>query len=390
MGLLRRRWRELLLAVVASFFALEIGLRVVHLASYSGTLEDLYRDPSLPAAGSEVTLGAMLRPSPNPSIVYELKPGLDVRFQGSRVTTNAHGWREGEIAPRKNGRRILGLGDSVMFGWGVEEQERYMDVLERRLDEERPQQGWETVVTAVPGYNLVMEVELLEQRGLALDPDLIVYGYFDNDHHLPNFVQDPPRVLSTDSFLARYAGILAGRSRAVFTSRLDGRQLFRIRDASQVPEPYRHLVGPEPFRKALERLAELSRETDTPVVIFDFTLPGLPRELRPEELVYVGASDAGSVEELRSNQQHPTPQGHRALADALYRALTERGLLDPVAGGWGSATSRHQRAKGPGAGASSSSSSAPKKTGADAWLRAPGPLWTWSWPAASRSPRSGG
>jgi len=114
----------------------------------------------------------------------------------------------------------------------------------------------------------------------------------------------------------------------VFTSRLDGRQLFRIRDASQVPESYRHLVGPEPFREALERLAEVARETDTPVVIFDFTKPGLPEKLRPEQLLYVGASDASSLEELRSNQQHPTPRGHRLLADALHRALAERGLLD--------------------------------------------------------------
>ncbi len=109
---------------------------------------------------------------------------------GAHVTTNSLGWREKEILKEKdeNTIRIIGVGDSVMYGWGVSEDERYMDVLENKLNRNFQKYNWETLVFAVPGYNLAMEIELLKQYVLDHDPDLIIYGFNDNDYCLPDFV----------------------------------------------------------------------------------------------------------------------------------------------------------------------------------------------------------
>jgi hypothetical protein len=50
-------------------------------------------------------------------------------------------------------------------------------VLEERLAKEVPNERWEVLNMAVPGYNTAMEVETLKARGLAYEPDVVVVGY---------------------------------------------------------------------------------------------------------------------------------------------------------------------------------------------------------------------
>ena len=201
------RWREWLLLSCSVLLALLIAegvLRLHSVFSDGGTLEDLGGMADLPAQGKHVSLGNMLTVSPYRGVIYQLKPGLsEVNFKGVPVSTNRSGWREEEL-PRKKAKgtlRVLGLGDSVMFGWGVEIAERYFDVLEGVLNARYPEVRWESVALAVPGYNLAMEVEVLRRYGLAYEPDIIVYGYVPNDLCLPNFVVPRKGLLARESFL---------------------------------------------------------------------------------------------------------------------------------------------------------------------------------------------
>ena len=75
------------------------------------------------------------------------------------VHTSSQGFRDREYAAAKasGSYRVLGVGDSLMFGWGVDEGRDYLSVLERRLEREHPERSWEVINTAVPGYNTVME-----------------------------------------------------------------------------------------------------------------------------------------------------------------------------------------------------------------------------------------
>jgi hypothetical protein len=210
----RRLCASLVLAAVSTALGLavlEAGLRArAHLAAPAG-LGTARPDPVPP--GGRARLGHVVRLSPNPRIVYELVPGLDVVFLGVPLRTNADGWRGPAVAPERTrpAVRVVGLGDSVMFGWGVAEEDAFLFRLGAALEASHPAVAWEVVNTAVPGYNTVMEVETLEAKGLRFDPDVVVLNFVGNDLGLPNFVEERPDVLSLRrSFLLDFARARAG------------------------------------------------------------------------------------------------------------------------------------------------------------------------------------
>lgn len=98
------------------------------------------------------------------------------------VTTNALGLRGPEVIVPKpaDHYRVLALGDSFTFGWGVE----YHDAWHARVAEElqatdgRPM---EVVVAGIPGWSPLQQFVFLEQRGLDLQPDLVIWQLCSND-----------------------------------------------------------------------------------------------------------------------------------------------------------------------------------------------------------------
>ena len=68
----------------------------------------------------------------------------------------------------------MGIGDSVMMGWGVADEETYMALLNN-------EKKYEAINLGVGGLNAVQEYFHLRDNGLALKPDLIIIGYVGND-----------------------------------------------------------------------------------------------------------------------------------------------------------------------------------------------------------------
>ena len=91
------------------------------------------------------------------------------------VVINSLGLRGPEIqAAAADGLRILVVGDSFVFGWGVEADEGLVPRLEARLQETIPE--LEVVNGGHPGFGLQDELDWLATYGLELQPDLIVLG----------------------------------------------------------------------------------------------------------------------------------------------------------------------------------------------------------------------
>src|SRR6187549_158095 len=147
---------------------LEGGARIaaVREERREGRLDRDLSSLKVPAPGSSVTLGQIIRRSDNPRIVYELRPRLDVVFQGARMTTSDAGFRGRDVAAPKSpdAYRMIGIGDSYMFGQGVADEETYLARLPGLINNSRPGERVETVNLAVPGFNTAMEVELLRAR----------------------------------------------------------------------------------------------------------------------------------------------------------------------------------------------------------------------------------
>ena len=97
-------------------------------------------------------------PSNIPGVPYLLQPNLRVNWGLGEVVTNAEGLRAGrsfQPGAHPGTRRILALGDSITFGFGVDQADSFPEQLERLINREQPQDRPVEVINAgVNGFSL--------------------------------------------------------------------------------------------------------------------------------------------------------------------------------------------------------------------------------------------
>jgi len=92
------------------------------------------------------------------------------------INSNSDGFRSRrELRPGDARRRIVVLGDSMVFGMGVQETERFTELLEAR------EPGWRVENLGMTGFGPDLMVRALETVGLDPKPDLVVLGMFSHD-----------------------------------------------------------------------------------------------------------------------------------------------------------------------------------------------------------------
>jgi len=125
---------------------------------------------------------------------WALHPRVQTWYHGKLVFVNSAGLRGREI-PRKDPSelRILLLGDSCVFGHGVEQEQ----TIDRRL-EQRLGPLWSTPVRVmnggIPGYSSFQGVDLMREISPTVQPDILVvaYGYADRSRDvIPDHVRNP-------------------------------------------------------------------------------------------------------------------------------------------------------------------------------------------------------
>lgn len=350
-------WKTLgftLVIVCFLLLMLEAGFRLYAYLKDRHTIESLQQASQRKAkqkAGQTYFLGDIIQISQNPRIIYELIPGLRCMFKSQKIAINRHGFRGPNYPVIKppGTVRILGLGDSVMFGWGVRQGGSYLELLGNKLNKLHPAVRWQVINTAVPGYNTVMEVETLIAKGLDFSPDIIILGAIGNDRDLPNFIREPADYLSlTRSFLYEFIAAIIRREAyrrntdLEFAPFLNDKQRFEYR-RDRVPEAYRGLVGYPPFKQALERLAAVSRKQGIPVLVFHFMRTSdenkeLYRQLGFYILEGKQILDAhmrnhgiirfrGSELTLSYKDPHPSQIAHILFSQRMYRLLQDSGLV---------------------------------------------------------------
>ncbi len=119
----------------------------------------------------------------DPALFWRQRADLDVTFQDTRVKTNSLGLRNREISPKKDkdSFRIVCLGASPTFGWGVNQEETYPSRLEKLLREKYGSEKIEVINGGVIGYSSYQGLNFFEKEILRLSPDLITVAYVIND-----------------------------------------------------------------------------------------------------------------------------------------------------------------------------------------------------------------
>jgi len=283
----------------------------------------------------------------HPFLLWEEIPGVR-QMDGSEVHINTMGMRGVEVARQKPARerRLMILGDDIGFGRGVEAHEVFGQVAVDELGGARV--GLRSVNAAVPGYSTLQQLNLMELRGWALDPDVLVVVDGPSDRSVDSFVDEevvPP---------ARLSGVLGMLQDQFASVRLmdfylgvgQGRQLRRYRKIVQGEvegnPQQRARMGPNARSRALRRLVERAQELGVGLV---FVLTALPGDLTDEvsadlqvhrRIVRDLAQWSGSkvveggevfrktgrpASELWQDDLHPTVLGHRLLGRALAKTL---------------------------------------------------------------------
>jgi hypothetical protein len=298
-----------------------------------------------------VEVGHLIRPHAERRISYELIPNLDLEFKGAAVRTNADGFR-GPACPRERAPgtlRIVGIGDSVLFGWGVEYEQCFAALLEQLLEEDHPGVDVQFVNTGVPGYNTVMQVETLKAKGLAYQPDLVLVDFVVNDLQPPHFIPHEVDYLSLSrSFLAELAAGRRPFQRFGPPPRLgSGTDFWAINefDPERVPAGLEDMVGLASFRRAMDELAELSVRHGFEVIVSTHVdAPEYLRETCAElgfPLIETGPRLAEYMEahglerrvdglQLSDTDPHPTALAHRMQAEEIRARIAAEGLVQRI------------------------------------------------------------
>lgn len=324
---------------------------------------------AVPPSASEVLRGLHVA-RPEKPWLYGLKPHArrrDATHPDVVYQVNAEGFRDRAFgrAPASDALRILVLGDSIAFGYGVALEQTFAKQLERRLRAAAEAPSFEVLNLGVSGYNPYTEAALLADVGLGYRPDVVLAQFCVNDLNDPTLhfdastmlaLGDIPEAAFPDGAAHRRPAPPAGDvlRRACRSSRLctlladrlapplDDETMVRALSPRSDPSAAEVAWLEEQY----ERMARAAAERGARLVLVVFPYesqlaPGGPDALQ-RAMVTLGqrtgvpvidllpafrraAADGG--EPLFLDLWHPSARGHEVAAEAIYRELACRGLL---------------------------------------------------------------
>jgi lysophospholipase L1-like esterase len=239
---------------------------------------------------------------------------------GTRLRTNALGLRGDEVV-EDGRRRILAIGDSCTWGYQVREEESYPALLARLLDE-GPRRGRYRVVNAgTPGFTSYHGLVYLRERGLQLNPALVLIGYEWNDGvRMGDVVQRLERVRRLRHILALDDWLRANS---------DFYRLIAYQLGPRTVPKLGPQVLPLQYRENVTTMIGLAHDHGAQAALVDWNAAGpaysdVLDEVSAEHGVplvrFYGPRIPGDV-------VHPSAEGYRRFVGVLYRRLREAGYL---------------------------------------------------------------
>lgn len=125
---------------------------------------------------------------------WSLPPSAELRVKDVVLRTNSMGMRGPEPGPKAEREvRLLTLGDSSIFGDGVNEEQVFSTVAAERLSA-----AWGVpvgaVIGATPGHDSRQSRETLRMFGEKIDPDWVIIGNLWSDIYIADNTLDPQSV----------------------------------------------------------------------------------------------------------------------------------------------------------------------------------------------------
>jgi len=288
--------------------------------------------------------------SNNTKMFSELIPNFEQKYDGTvvkldritHVKINSDGFRDREFLIEKSNNtiRIIFLGDSFVFGTGLELNETIPKLLEKKLNNISIEKNFEVLNFGIPGYSTLNEIELLKVKGLKYNPDFIIIGYFHND------MLDNSRILErvNDKLYEKFNGTPNMSDQNIY------REVLKIHvDIINDEEENVLQSSFDDFWKKnveipLEDLNKITKEKNITVIIvnvvpFVHPIPYASEQLELLENIskkygwyFINLNDefskySWSQLTLNSVDQHLNPQGSSVVATSIFKFIAEKNLL---------------------------------------------------------------
>lgn len=300
----------------------------------------------------------------DPFCYFRLKPNFHLNawnYYGKvrwEIHTNNLGFRSRPVSieKRRTTFRIACLGDSVTFGFNVDQEDTYPSVVENMLNYNLRERHIEVINAGVPGYASPQGVEMFTHYVLPLKPDLITVAFGRNDANyrqespaeklrsMKPFMKLIPVVNSFESYkLLRYLVLEA--KKAIFSGK---------------KKPAKS-TDPKEYQEHILKIVDIARENDIGVILLncdlissyqsdflkrlakkrDFPFVNLTAFLRSQLInILEGKADYPELKFYRSvwgskmikknphlllqwKGGHPNALGHWMMAQALTRAIKQ-------------------------------------------------------------------
>jgi len=338
----RQEWgrfvgRVILMAfsVTIALFAAEIGLRAYYRGLQVSQSLDQVNEIAAKLKKKKIhsshPLAAIIQKSQDPLLVYELRPNIEMEFGHKSLRTNSRGMRASReylVENPANCFRIVGIGDSGMFGWGNDQGEDYLSVLESNLNSRADGRCYEVLNLGVPGYNSQLEVQMLKNRGVAYQPNIVVVGWCDNDFSLPFFIPQEGQWTRKDISFLYYLFFKRERLSEVAMSTLNDQRQY---DTARIPEHFRKGMYVEGVKSSFLELMELARTKGFKVVVMGPMNSDAQDIFKEIGIPFYNTKERIDASKYPSDYSiyfmHPKAGGHRVLASTLEQDLRDRGWL---------------------------------------------------------------
>ena len=323
----RRSLRHFLIAlytIVGALLLLEIALRVF---DPFGVV--YYRDAAR-------YFDAM---TPDPDYGYIHTPGYKERLQDVDIEINGEGLRgpQFDVTKPAGERRLMILGDSVVFGWGAGQDVIFPAVLQRMVGS-----SLRVISAGVGSWNTRSEYEFLRKRGVDYGLDAVVLVAVANDvepgaaglrivdggdKEPAENVSVPHRVVRR---LSRFSYVFSTFYH-VARQRSTSNTLTRLYDDDAVE--WRDTAA------ALDGIIDMCVDLEIPLMVFLYS--DFESDFARSFILYYGSylsdrnvpfykfSDKVFSKQYRNSivDGHPNSVAHRIMAEDIFAALEDEGIL---------------------------------------------------------------
>jgi len=305
---------------------------LVHLAVFAAVLaasELILRTVDLRELRDSYEPGRALLFSHDAELGWAPIPNASAMFTGTRTVTvrnNSLGLRDVEPAPAHK-PTVLFVGDSFVWGYDVEANERFTDLLRAKLPAAR------IVNAGVPGYGTDQEYLLLARIWNAINPDVVVLMFCtgndraDNSSNMRNGGYYKPYLARAGDGAWHFAGQPVPWSRHVyFHDNALVRNLWLARAAVtgfvQLAHPEIEL--PDPTERLVAMMREMVETRGAKFLVgLQYHEALLEAFLRARGIPSIAFDGAPTYP---SDGFHWTPEGHAVVAQRLMPLLAAAGI----------------------------------------------------------------